>query len=245
MRKRVTKYLKLKALDPLQVNFLSDIVKIINTIIAILLFLFIIGKQNIVASILGAGAISAFVIGFAFKDIGENFLAGIILAFKRPFKIGDTVMIDNIEGSVLDLNLRETHIKTFDGKDVYIPNGILLKNPLYNYTIDGFLRQQFILGFDYGTNLSLARTTILETVNRIPGVLQETKPAKTFIQEAGPYKIFIVTQYWINTINNPYSGTEIKSQAIKDSLSALENKELTVTSQKIKMDNVDNLSGER
>ena len=236
LRKRITKYLKSKADDPLQINFLSDIFKIINGIIGTVLFLYIIGKQSIVTSILGAGAISAFVIGFAFKDIGENFLAGIILAFKRPFKIGDTVMIDAIEGSIVDLNLRETHLKTFDGKDVYIPNAMLLKNPLYNYTIDGFLRQQFVFGFDYGTDLELARRILLETVNGIPGVIQNVKQSKTMIQEAGLYKISIVTQYWINTINTTYSGSEIKSQAIKISLAELKRNGINVTSQHFKLD---------
>lgn len=235
LRKRVTNYLSTQAEDPLQVNFLSDIFKIVNGIIGVLLFLYIIGKQNIVASILGAGAISAFVIGFAFKDIGENFLAGIILAFKRPFRIGDTVMITSVEGSIVDLNLRETHIKTFDGKDVFIPNGMILKNPLYNYTIDGYIRQQFAFGIDYGADLVLTRKILLETINNIPGVLQESKLAKTLIQEAGLYKISIVTQYWINPSNTLYSGSEIKSEAIKNSLVELSKNGIEITSHKINL----------
>lgn len=231
IRKRTLRFLKKQAADPLRINFLSDIFRIINCIIGGILFFYIIGMKGIINSILGAGAVSAFVIGFAFKDIGENFLAGLIMAFNRPFNIGDTVMINNIEGSILDLNLRETHIKTFDGKDVYIPNGIIIKNPLFNYTIDGYLRQQFILGFDYGTNLPLARKVLLDTVNKIPGVLQKAKTSKTAIQDAGPYKITIVTQYWINTINSQYSGSEIKSEAIKSSLSELANQGINVTGQ--------------
>ena len=233
IRKRITVYLKSKAQDPLQVNFISNIFRIINCILGALLFLYIIGKQSIITSILGAGAISAFVIGFAFKDIGENFLAGLILAFKRPFRIGDVVKINNIEGSIIDLSLRETHIKTFDGKDVYIPNGMIIKSPLYNYTIDGYLRQQFSFGFDYGTDLNLARKILLETINKIPGVLQETKLANTSISEAGLYKIIVVTQYWINTFDKSYSSTEIKSEAISNALKELESHNIIVSSKSI------------
>ncbi|MEM9547986.1 MAG: mechanosensitive ion channel family protein [Bacteroidota bacterium] len=236
IRKRITIFLKSKAEDPLQVNFVSDIFKIINVLIGTVLFFYIIGKQNIISSILGAGAISAFVIGFAFKDIGENFLAGIILAFKRPFRIGDVVMIQDIEGIILDLNLRETHLKTFDGKDVYIPNGILLKNPLFNYTIDGYIRQQFSFGFDYGTDIKMARKILLETINSIPGVLQKYKLAKTSIQDAGLYKINIVTQYWIDPTDSNYSGSEIKSQAIKKSLDLLKQNGIDVTSHLINLE---------
>jgi len=235
LRKRITKHLLSKADDPLQINFLSDIFRIINNIIGGILFLYIIGKQGVITSILGAGAISAFVIGFAFKDIGENFLAGIILAFKRPFRIGDTVMIQNIEGSIMDLNLRETHMKTFDGKDVYIPNGMILKNPLFNYTIDGFIRQQFSFGFDYGADLDMARKILLESVNSIPGVLQENKLAKTLILEAGLYKITITTQYWINPEDKAYSGSEIKSEAINKSLEKLEGNGIKVSSHHINL----------
>ena len=236
-RKKVIRYLKTKTEDTLQVNFISDIFKILNVIIGLLLFLYVIGKEGVVAKILGAGAISAFVIGFAFKDIGENFLAGIILAFKRPFRIGDIVMIQNIEGSIIDLNLRETHIKTFDGKDVYIPNGIIIKNPLFNYTMDGYLRQQFSLGFEYHADLELARRILLETINQIPGVLTEEKQSKTLIQDPEPYKISIITQYWINTIDSPYSGTEIKSIAIKSCMSALESNGIKITSHQLKIEN--------
>lgn len=237
-RRRFITYLQKKADDPLQINFLSEILRMVNWIIGGLVFLFIIGKQNVISSILGAGAISAFVIGFAFKDIGENFLAGIILAFKRPFKIGDIVMIQDIEGSIVGLDLRETHMKTFDGKDVYIPNGMIIKNPLYNYTIDGFLRQQFILSFDYGTDLQLARKVLLDTVNKIPGVLQDSKSAKTLIQDPGAYKISIITQYWINTINSPQSSSEIKSMVIKDSMEELAKENIEITGQRFNFEEI-------
>ncbi|HAZ24509.1 MAG TPA: mechanosensitive ion channel protein MscS, partial [Algoriphagus sp.] len=102
----------------------------------------------LVSGLLAGAGITAFVIGFALKDIGENFLAGILLAFKRPFKVGDTVDINGIRGVVLNLNLRDTQIKTPDGKDVFIPNATIIKNPLVNFTIDGFLRYDFIVGLD-------------------------------------------------------------------------------------------------
>ena len=92
----------------------------------------------------GAG-ISAFIIGFALKDIGENFLAGIILAFKRPFRVGDIVDINGLKGKVLTLNLRDTQIKTGDGKDVFIPNAVIIKNPLSILPSMGFCAMILLL----------------------------------------------------------------------------------------------------
>ncbi len=238
VRLKLIGFINKKAEDPLQINFLSNIFKIINGIISVLIFLYIIGKQDIIASILGAGAVSAFVLGFAFKDIGENFLAGVILAFKRPFRIGDTVKVNGIIGSIIGLSLRETHIKTFDGQDVYIPNGMIIKNPLHNYTIDGYLRQDYTVGVDYNTDIDQARKIILDVVNGIPGVLQEVKIAKTLISDLKDTRIDITTQYWINTFDSTYSGTEIKSQAINTTLQALKSANIVVPGNVMEIKNI-------
>ena len=118
---------------------------------------------------LGAATISTFVIGFAFKDIAENFLAGVMLAFNRPFRLKDTIKTGNVEGNILEMHLsRYTH-KNFRRKDVYIPNAQIIKTPLYNYTIDGFLRQEFIIGIDYKSDIDLARNTIIDVLLKFKG----------------------------------------------------------------------------
>src|SRR5690606_12848659 len=132
-------------------------------------FLRILGFSDLTSNILAGAGILTFIVGFAFKDIGENFLAGILLAFKSPFKINDLIETENIIGYVVDLTIRETRIKTLDGKDVFIPNGQIIKNPLFNYTIDGFLRYEFIIGLDYESNTKKAINLILETVKKIEG----------------------------------------------------------------------------
>ena len=97
---------------------------------------------------------------------------------------------------------------------------------------------QFILGFDYGTDLVVARMILLDTVNSTPGVLTESKQSRTLIQDAGLYKISIITQYWINTINSSYSGTEIKSDAIKSCLAALKSQGIEITSHQLRIEDI-------
>lgn len=222
VRRKLGKFIALKAEDKLLVNFMDGVFQIINVTLAILVFLFSIGKSNFASGILGAATISSVVIGFAFKDIAENFLAGVILAFNRPFRIGDTVMTGNIEGSITEMSLRDTRIKTFDGKDVYIPNGQIIKNPLFNYTIDGFLRKSFNVGLDYGTDVESARAIIIDTLKTIPGVLTEQKGPRTLVNELGANSINVVVQYWINTFDTSFLGIEIHSQAIINVLNNLE-----------------------
>jgi len=160
-RKKLVKYLQLKAEDKLLVNFFDGVLYIFNIVIVALLTLYILGLSGIAGSLLGAATLSSVVIGFAFKDIAENFLAGVIMAFNRPFRLGDTVKTADVEGVIIEMSLRDTHIKTFDGKDVYVPNGQIIKNPLYNYTIDGFLRGSFTIGVDYNSDIEAARSTAI------------------------------------------------------------------------------------
>jgi len=117
LQKSLKRKLLIRMDDPLLANFLSVIFRLL-----IILFGFMVVFRHV-----GLTGVSAFIIGFALKDIGEIFLAGILLAFKRPFRIEDLVDIGGIRGTVLTLILRDTQLKTPDGKDVFIPNATSLK----------------------------------------------------------------------------------------------------------------------
>ncbi len=213
LRRRVVKFAGLKADDQLLVGFIDNIFRTVNISLGVLLFLYVIGQAGLASSVLGAATLSSVVIGFAFKDIAENFLAGVIMAFNRPFRLGDTIMTGSVEGSIIEMSLRDTHVKTFDGKDVFVPNGQIIKNPLYNYTIDGFIRGNFTIGVDYDSDIEQTRKIILEVVENVPGVLNDTKPPRTHVKNLNTSTVDIEVHYWINTLNKKYSGLEIKSLA--------------------------------
>ena len=228
LRKKSVKFVLEQAEDKLLIGFIDSIFRIVNVSIGLLVFLFTIGQDEIASNVLGAATISSVVIGFAFKDIAENFLAGIIMAFNRPFSIGDTIMTGAVEGTITEMSLRDTHIKTFDGKDVYVPNSQIIKTPLYNYTTDGHLRKSFDIGLEYGTDIEATRSIILDAVNTTPGILQEEKSATTLIKNLGASTINIQVQYWVNTFNKQYTTEEINSQAIKKTLNALESAQINL-----------------
>lgn len=221
LRRKLDKVVRLKSQDLLLPKFINQVLRITIVIISFLLFLYSIGQIGIVSGILGAAGLSAFVIGFAFKDIGENFLAGVLMAFDRPFRIGDTVQSQSVEGVIVEMNLRETHIKTFDGKDVYVPNGQILKNPLYNYTIDGFMRRSFTVGIDYGSDVEKAREIILEAVSATDGILTETKKPFCMVYEFASSTINIRVHFWIDTFDRSFSTLEVHSRAMNHTLQAL------------------------
>lgn len=242
VRRQIVKILRQKSDDILLTNFLGNAIRIVNIILAILIFLYFIGHAGIAGSVIGAAGVSAIVIGFAFKDIAENFLAGVIMAFNRPFRLGDTIQSGDIVGSIILMNLRDTQLKTFDGKDVFIPNGQILKNPLYNYTIDGFLRKQFTIGLDYGTDIEKAREIILSTMKNIPGILQDQKPPQTLINDFGSSTINIVVQYWIDTFDKKHSSAELNSQGMRQVLESLDKAGINMPGEVIELKNYNGMS---
>lgn len=121
------------AKDPLRAKFLTKALKVTFVICIMMLALYAGGFGAIAGGILAAAGASAVVFGFAFKDIKENFIAGFILAFNRPFNVDDTVMINDVFVKVKALELRYTKIETFDGKDVYMPNADVLTKPVTNF----------------------------------------------------------------------------------------------------------------
>ncbi|MGF1638646.1 MAG: mechanosensitive ion channel family protein [Cyclobacteriaceae bacterium] len=212
-----------KSRNPITATFTSQIVSFGLKFMAFMITLTLLGLNDITNKILAGAGILSFVIGFAFKDIGENFLAGIILAFKSPFRIDDLIETGKIIGHVKDINIRETLIKTPDGKDVFLPNSIILKEPLFNYTLDGFLRYEFTVGIDYKNDIFKATQIILTEVNSIDGILKGDKKAEVLIEELGTDTVNIKTRFWINTLKSKRRSNHlnIRSLAINSSVKAL------------------------
>lgn len=154
------KKIKQKSHDQLMSNFLAKAIKLVLIIAVILMALHAAGLSSIAGALVATAGASAIVIGFAFKDIAENFLAGVILAFNRPFHVDDTVQIENVFGKVKSMEFRYTKITTFDGRNVYIPNADVLTKPVYNFTEDGFYRTDFIVGIAYENDIEKAKEII-------------------------------------------------------------------------------------
>ena len=221
IRKIIVKRLKSKTKNQLLIRFIGKMVALIINITGILLFLSIVGLGDISSKLLAGAGIMTFVIGFAFKDIGENFLSGILLAFKSPFGVNDLIETEKTIGYVSEVNLRETVIKTLDGKDVFIPNSQLVKTPLINYTVDGYLRYDFVVGVDYNTDVDVAIQLILKTLSDIDEVLKD-KPPFVIIDELMPSTINLKTFYWIDTFSSKSKSfhnqirTEIINRVLKN-----------------------------
>jgi small conductance mechanosensitive channel len=188
--------------DPLMSRFLGKAIRFMLIIVFVMLGLRIAGLGDISSGILATAGASAVILGFAFKDIGQNFIAGIILSFNRPFNVNDTVEIGANFGKVKELEFRYTKLKTFDGKDVYIPNSDVITQPVTNYTEDGFFRWDFIVGIDYEDDINLAKECIMQALIIDPKVIADETHVNYVIEnELATSTVNLKVFFWVDTFD--------------------------------------------
>ena len=124
-------------------------------------------------SVLGVGGVA---IGFAFKDIFQNFVAGILLLIRHPFKAGDEISSGGFTGTVESIEARATFIRTYDGQRIIIPNSIIYTEPVTVITAYDILRSQYDVGIGYGDDVGKARAIALEALTGVDGVLADPAP---------------------------------------------------------------------
>lgn len=225
LRKRIRE----KTEDPLLSGFLSKAIKLVLIIVAFMFALNIAGLTNIAGGILATAGASAVILGFAFKDIAENFLAGIILAFNRPFRVNDTVQIENVFGRIISMEFRYTKITTFDGKNVYIPNSDVLTKPVFNYTEDNFFRTDFIVGIAYENDSVKAKELILKCLAESPELVQDDTHINFVVEdELGTSTVNLKVFMWINTHDFRRHMLETKGKMIARIKKVLEENEFNL-----------------
>lgn len=215
--KLVRRGLKRALHDNLVADFLANTAKIIVILIGIVIALQSVGFSNIADKIFTAGAASAVIVGFALKDIGENFVSGIILSFNRPFNVNDAIQIENIFGKVQSMGFRTVKLKTYDGKDVYIPNSDIIKKAVYNYSEDGFYRMDIELTISIDNDLDYAEKLLLETINKAEGVTQNDQhQTLIMIDSMTSGAVTFKGLFWISTSEYREHPMRVKSNVLKE-----------------------------
>ncbi|WP_420318989.1 mechanosensitive ion channel family protein [Ekhidna sp.] len=204
-----------KVEDTIMINFLGKAIKILLLGLFIMYALQVAGLDGIATGILTAAGASAVIIGFAFRDIGENFISGIILSFNRPFNVDETVSIGDIFGKVKNIEFRYTKLKTFDGRDVYIPNSDVIKKPVYNYTEDGYFRFDFLVGIAYEDDIDIAQELIMKVVNNTSGVYEDEMHHNFIItEELAVNTVNFKVSFWVKTFEYGKEALMIKGKVV-------------------------------
>jgi small-conductance mechanosensitive channel len=151
--------------------------------------------------------IAGFTIGFALQDVAKNFVAGMLLLVMQPFDIGDAIQVSGHSGTVLDISLRSTDLRTWDGLHVIIPNTDVFVNPIINYTRAKQRRIEILVGVAYDLDLDRVTRVTLEALNEVPGVLEDPA-AQIIFSNFGASAIEFRLFYWIDTTETDYLGAQ-------------------------------------
>lgn len=134
-------------------------------------------------------------IGFAFKDILQNFFAGILILWRKPFRIGDQIRTGQYEGTVEDLNIRSTHIRTYDGTRAVIPNGEIYSNPVQVMTAFEQRRIMVTIGIGYLDSIEEACSRIHRVLSENPDVLDDPGPW-IYVTKLAPSSVNFNVYFW-------------------------------------------------
>lgn len=162
--------------------------------------------------------LSSVAIGFAFKDIFENFLAGVLILSQRPFRIGDFIEVQGIEGTVKDISFRNTILTEVSGEEIVTPNAILFKNPVTVRTANEARRTTFEAGIGYDEDIDQAREVIREALKGCDEVRSEPAP-QIYCWSHDSSAVTFNVRYWTKAANsNAAKGRDQVATAIKYAL---------------------------
>ncbi|WP_050780061.1 mechanosensitive ion channel family protein [Crocosphaera chwakensis] len=170
------------------------------------------------AALLGALGLTSVAIGFSLKDVLSNYISGVILLAARPFRINDQVVIDVYEGTITQIQLRATTLKTYDGRLVYIPNQEVFQASIINNTASPRRRSSVIVGIDYDADIKEAQQVIYQAVNSIETVEKNPVP-EILVQELAASTVNLEVRFWVDSRRTGFlTTTSIVTEAIKKAL---------------------------
>ena len=153
--------------------------------------------KSLSTALLAGAGVAGIVIGFAAKSTLSNLISGISIAVFRPFRIGDVLTIRDEYGSVENITLRHTVIKTWENKRLIIPNGIISDEAIVNWTIGDLPVYWHVdVGIAYDADIDLARSIILDEIDKHPDVMHD-RVRKVMMMELSDFSVNLKAYFWV------------------------------------------------
>lgn len=204
--------------SPLLLTVLARAFAIPVVLLGLYLILQVAGLTRLALTVLGGTGLLGLVLGFAFRDIAENFLASLLLSIRNPFAMGDLVRIGDNEGIVRNLNTRSTRLFTLDGNHVQIPNATVYKSVITNYSTNPSRRSDFTLGIGYDDSTSAAQAIISDILAAHPAVKAEPMPL-VLIDQLASSTVNLKVYFWFDS--GTYSPIKLRSALMRQTKDAL------------------------
>ena len=168
---------RLRSRNPYMDGLVRRVVQTLVVLVGVLIALDLLGASALVGAVLGSAGVVGLILGFGFRDIAENYIAGVLLSLRRPFAPGDHLLIDKYEGRVVALTSRATLLMTLDGNRLSLPNALVFKSVVLNYSVNPKRRFDFVLPIDPAEPIGRAREAGLAAIANVDGVLQDPAPS--------------------------------------------------------------------
>ncbi|MFO8174828.1 MAG: mechanosensitive ion channel family protein [Longimicrobiales bacterium] len=199
-------------INPLVWGFVSRLIRGGLAGVGLLLAFDILGITSLMGAVLGTAGIVGLAIGFAFQDIVENYLAGMLLSLRRPFSVNDLVRVGDFEGRVVRLTSREVVLLSFEGNHVRLPNAHVFKNPLTNFTANPRRLFSFDVGVGVEEDLLEVSSIGTRTLQAMKGVMEDPPPFARFI-DLGDSSVKVRLQGWVDQRDADF--LKVRSEAIR------------------------------
>ncbi|MCC5918711.1 MAG: mechanosensitive ion channel family protein [Cryomorphaceae bacterium] len=206
-------------------NLFVIVIRISLFAVVIFIALTILQLDRAVTSILAGVGILSLGLAFAFQDIATNFIAGILISFRRPVRINDLIEVNGIIGFTQEVNLRETIIRSPQGKKIIIPNKDIFQSALTNHTRAEKQRLDLEVGVSYGDDLEKVKRVVMEAIEALDN--RTPDPVKVFFKEFGDSSINLLVFVWLNKPELPVF-LEARSEAIMRIKKAFDENDITI-----------------
>jgi len=209
-------------------GFVRRVLFIIVFILGGMLALSVMNLEKTISSILAGMGIVGLALGFAFQDTAANFMSGIYISFKQPFRIGDIIKTTTGHmGNVIDINLRVTKIRLFDGQHVYVPNKMLFQEYFVNFTEEGKRRLQLSCGVSYGDDLEKVEKVAIKAMDNVPSKLED-EDVSLFWTEFGSSSINFELNVWMEYNQDHRKFIDTRNEALKALKKAFDENDITI-----------------
>jgi small-conductance mechanosensitive channel len=169
------------------------------------------GLTRLAVSLLGGAGLFGLVIGFAFRDIAENFLASMLIGLQHPFASGDLIEVAGHKGFVQSVNTRSTLLMTLEGNHVQIPNATIYKGTITNFTANPFARFDFVVGIGYDDSIAGAQQVAMRVLQEHPAILHDPEPL-VLVDTLGASTVNLRVYFWMDVLK--HSPLKVKSAII-------------------------------
>ena len=183
--------------SPLLRSVIQRSISTVVVLLGIYLFLFLAGLTGFAIAVVSGTGVVGLILGFAFRDIAENFISSLLLTVQRPFRIGDIVQINEFTGIIQKVTARATTLVDFDGNHIQIPNATIYKGVIKNLTANPLMRGNFIVGVGYDANVQQAQQIAQSVIASQSNVLIDPEP-QVLIDNLGSSTYNIKVYFWVD-----------------------------------------------